>query len=58
MAHEIKNPLSAIKTFAQYLPEKYNDPAFRKKFFRIVHQAAHPRQLAIEIFDVLETLCK
>jgi signal transduction histidine kinase len=36
MAHEIKNPLSAIKTFAQYLPEKYEDPEFRKKFFRIV----------------------
>ncbi len=36
VAHEIKNPLSAIKTFAQYLPEKYNDPAFREKFFRIV----------------------
>ena len=36
MAHEIKNPLSAIKTFAQYLPEKYADPAFREKFFRIV----------------------
>lgn len=36
MAHEVKNPLSAIKTFAQYLPEKYQDPAFREKFFRIV----------------------
>ena len=38
MAHEIKNPLSAIKTFAQYLPEKYMDPAFREKFFRIVQE--------------------
>ncbi len=36
MAHEVKNPLSAIKTFAQYLPEKYKDEAFREKFFRIV----------------------
>ena len=36
MAHEIKNPLSAIKTFAEYLPEKYQDPGFREKFFRIV----------------------
>lgn len=36
MAHEIKNPLSAIKTFAQYLPERYADPKFREKFFRIV----------------------
>jgi signal transduction histidine kinase len=38
MAHEIKNPLSAIKTFAQFLPEKYADPAFRDKFFRIVQE--------------------
>lgn len=36
MAHEIKNPLSSIKTFAAYLPEKYRDPDFREKFFRIV----------------------
>jgi len=36
MAHEIKNPLSAIKTFAEYLPEKYQDHQFREKFSRIV----------------------
>ncbi len=36
LAHEIKNPLSAIKTFAAYLPEKYKDATFREKFFRIV----------------------
>ncbi len=38
MAHEIKNPLTAINTFADYLPEKYNDPEFREKFSRIVKQ--------------------
>jgi len=36
MAHEIKNPLSAIKTFTEYLPEKHNDPSFRSKFSKIV----------------------
>jgi len=36
MAHEIKNPLTSIKTFAEYLPEKYDDPDFRDKFTRIV----------------------
>ena len=36
MAHEIKNPLTSIKTFAEYLPKKYNDPEFREKFSRIV----------------------
>ncbi len=38
MAHEIKNPLSSIKTFAEYLPEKYDDPSFREKFARIISQ--------------------
>ena len=38
MAHEIKNPLTAINTFADYLPTKYDDPEFREKFHRIVKQ--------------------
>lgn len=36
MAHEIRNPLTAIKTFTEYLPEKFNDAIFREKFSRIV----------------------
>jgi len=38
MAHEIKNPLVSIKTFAELLPEKYNDAEFRYTFSRIVTQ--------------------
>ncbi|HEX9742391.1 MAG TPA: ATP-binding protein, partial [Nitrospiraceae bacterium] len=38
LAHEIKNPLSSIKTFAEYLPERYEDPAYRKNFSKIVAQ--------------------
>ena len=36
MAHEIKNPLTSIKTFAEYLPQKYDDADFREKFSKIV----------------------
>ncbi len=36
MAHEIKNPLTSIKTFAEYLPIKHNDPGFIEKFQKIV----------------------
>ena len=36
MAHEIKNPLTAIKTFTEFLPEKGNDPDFQQTFHRIV----------------------
>ena len=36
MAHEIKNPLTALKTFSEYLPEKKNDPEFLDKFSKIV----------------------
>lgn len=36
MAHEIKNPLTGIKVFAEYLPSKYNNQEFRERFHRIV----------------------
>lgn len=36
MAHEIKNPLTSIKTFTEYLPIKYKDPTFIDKFYKIV----------------------
>jgi PAS domain S-box-containing protein len=32
LAHEIKNPLSAIKTFVQLLPQKIGNPSFLEKF--------------------------
>ena len=36
LAHEIKNPLVAISTFATLLPEKYEDPEFRERFSQLV----------------------
>ncbi len=36
LAHEIKNPLTAIKTFSEYLPQKLNDPEFLNKFSKII----------------------
>jgi hypothetical protein len=36
LAHEIKNPLVAISTFASLLPEKYGDEEFRGEFSRLV----------------------
>ena len=38
MAHEIKNPLVSIKTFAQLLPERYADEEFRQTFSALVGQ--------------------
>ncbi len=35
-AHEIRNPLTSLKTFAQLMPEKYNDAEFRDTFSQIV----------------------
>lgn len=35
IAHEIKNPLVAIKTFAELLPERFSDEDFRIEFSRV-----------------------
>ena len=35
MAHEIKNPLTTLKTFTEYIPEKQNDPAFLQKLHEV-----------------------
>src|SRR5262249_7901317 len=38
LAHEIKNPLVAIRTFAELLPERADDAEFRDSFSQIVVQ--------------------
>jgi two-component system sensor histidine kinase AtoS len=38
VAHEIKNPLVALKTFISLLPRRVNDPAFMARFQDIVPQ--------------------
>ena len=36
MSHEVRNPLVAISTFAQLLPDRYADPDFREQFSKLV----------------------
>lgn len=66
MSHEIRNPLVAIKTFAQLLPERFDDPEFRRNFNQIVVQEidrldkiinqintfAHPAELKMQPLDI------
>lgn len=72
MSHEIRNPLVAIKTFAQLLPERFDDPDFRKDFNEIVvqeidrldkiitqiHNFAHPSELVMKPVDVRTSVKK
>jgi len=66
MSHEVRNPLVAIKTFAQLLPERFDDPDFRRDFNEIVVQEidrldliitqinnfAHPPELNFKSIDL------
>jgi PAS domain S-box-containing protein len=70
MSHEIRNPLVAIKTFAQLLPERFDDADFRKDFNNIVVQEidrldmiitqinnfAHPSELVMKSLDVRSSM--
>lgn len=52
LAHEIKNPLSAIKTFVQLLPQKIGNPSFMEKFNITVPREIDRINLLVE--DLLE----
>ena len=36
LAHEIRNPLVSIKTFAHLLPTRFDDPEFRRRFSLLI----------------------
>ena len=52
MAHEIKNPLVTIKTFAQLLPTRYSDEDFRNDFSTLVaHEVARIDSIVNELLS-------
>ena len=52
MAHEIKNPLTALKTYADFIPEKVNDPAFQKRLHEVFStETERIQQLVKELLD-------
>jgi signal transduction histidine kinase len=51
-AHEIRNPLTSIKTFIQLAPERKDDPDFIREFSRIVlEDVSRIERLIEEILD-------
>lgn len=53
MVHEIKNPLVAIKTFVQLLPERINDEEFLQKFSRLIgHEVGRIDQIVSQLLNL------
>ncbi len=56
LAHEIKNPLTAIGTFLQMLPKKFDDPEFRNEFYGIaLEETYRVSNLITELLDLSKT---
>jgi PAS domain S-box-containing protein len=53
IADEIKNPLVSVRIFSELLPERYDDPAFRKEFGTVV---ARDVQRLVGILEMLTAL--
>ena len=70
LSHEVRNPLVAIKTFAQLLPERFGDKEFQHEFKDLVsseierlngivdqiHNFANPPALTFKPFDLKHCL--
>jgi signal transduction histidine kinase len=55
LAHEIKNPLTAIGTFIQLLPQKYDDAEFRNDFYEIaMEETMRVNKLITELLDLVK----
>jgi len=48
IAHEMRNPLSTIRTFAELLPSQYDDPEFRSRFTELVGHDTHRIEAVIQ----------
>jgi len=56
LAHEIKNPMTAIGTFIQLLPSKFDDEEFRKDFYEIAkEETERVNNLITELLDLVKT---
>ncbi len=70
MHHELRNPMTAIQTFAEYLPLRYDRPEFREKFKEIVPEEVRringilnqllefskPQELELKNVDIVQVL--
>ncbi len=56
LAHEIKNPMTAIGTFIQMLPQKYDDEEFMTNFHKIaLEETKRINNLITELLDLVKT---
>jgi signal transduction histidine kinase len=54
LAHEIKNPMTAIGTFIQLLPHKYDDEEFRQDFYKVaMEETMRVNNLITELLDLV-----
>lgn len=70
VVHEIKNPLTTLKAFAEFFPEKCHDPAFIEKFRKLIPQEikriegvtnqlldlSKPREISFQPLNIVQVL--
>ncbi len=56
LAHEIKNPMTAIRTYIQMLPKKFDDADFRNTFHKVaLEETERVNGLIMELLDLVNT---
>jgi signal transduction histidine kinase len=58
IAHEMRNPLSTIRTFAELLPDRYDDAEFRTRFSELVTHDTRRLESVLQRLSELATLAR
>lgn len=56
VGHELRNPLTAVRTFAELLPERHADPDFRERFGRLARDSLTRIERVLDRLEQLSEL--
>jgi DNA-binding NtrC family response regulator len=56
LGHELRNPLTTVRTFTELLPKRFDDPEFRRRFSELAGRSLHQLEEVLSRVEQLAAL--